>query len=79
MTPLNTLIEAIPLLLNGQVGVVPTDTVYGLAACASNEQAVTRLYALKHRERKPGNRHQLAFRKMGGSRPDSVERCRVPE
>jgi tRNA threonylcarbamoyl adenosine modification protein (Sua5/YciO/YrdC/YwlC family) len=34
--------------------VLPTDTVYGLAASAHDEQAVTRLYELKHRERKPG-------------------------
>lgn len=36
------------------MGVLPTDTIYGLAAMASNKQAVTRLYNLKHREQKPG-------------------------
>ena len=41
-------------LQSGAVGVVPSDTVYGLMACAGNEQAVTRMYALKQRERKPG-------------------------
>ena len=46
--------EAIAILQNGGVGVLPTDTVYGLTACAANEQAVSRLYALKHREHKPG-------------------------
>ncbi len=39
---------------NGAVGVLPTDTVYGLVASATNPAAVKRLYALKHRERKPG-------------------------
>jgi L-threonylcarbamoyladenylate synthase len=41
-------------LQSGAVGVVPSDTVYGLMAAANNEQAVTRMYALKQRERKPG-------------------------
>lgn len=38
----------------GAVGVLPTDTVYGLACQAADEQAVKRLYALKDRENKPG-------------------------
>lgn len=42
------------LLLAGKVGVIPCDTVYGLVARAADEQAVARLYALKHREHKPG-------------------------
>lgn len=42
------------LLLQGAVGVVPTDTIYGLVASAHNPHAVARLYALKDRERKPG-------------------------
>lgn len=46
--------DVIPLIQNGKVGVIPTDTVYGLVALASNEQAVARLYALKEREQKPG-------------------------
>lgn len=46
--------EAAELLASGAVGVIPTDTVYGLAANATNEAAVTRLYKLKSRERKPG-------------------------
>lgn len=36
------------------VGVIPTDTVYGIVARASDRDAVTRLYWLKHREHKPG-------------------------
>lgn len=36
------------------VGVLPTDTVYGLAARAVDQTAVQRLYQLKDREHKPG-------------------------
>jgi len=36
------------------IGVIPTDTVYGIVARAGDQQAVARLYALKHREHKPG-------------------------
>lgn len=42
------------MLSAGCVGVVPCDTVYGLTARAADQAAVERLYALKHRERKPG-------------------------
>jgi tRNA threonylcarbamoyl adenosine modification protein (Sua5/YciO/YrdC/YwlC family) len=41
-------------LRRGAVGIIPSDTIYGLAAAASNPEAVVRLYALKARERKPG-------------------------
>lgn len=44
----------VALLIAGELGVIPTDTIYGLAARASNRQAVEHLYALKRRERKPG-------------------------
>lgn len=46
--------ELIRLIKDGAVGVLPTDTVYGLVCVAANEQAVDRLYALKHRDHKPG-------------------------
>ena len=46
--------ELVVLLRSGAVGVIPTDTVYGLVASAANPEAVRRLYALKHREKKPG-------------------------
>jgi L-threonylcarbamoyladenylate synthase len=42
------------ILRNGAVGVIPTDTVYGVVARASDQDAVTRLYRLKNRESKPG-------------------------
>lgn len=57
MTPaINTLSD--PLLLDllkqGAVGVLPTDTVYGLVCRASDPAACKRLYSLKLRENKPG-------------------------
>lgn len=46
--------QLITAIKNGAVGVMPTDTVYGLVCDARNEAAVARLYALKSREHKPG-------------------------
>ncbi len=46
--------QLVKLLRAGAVGVLPTDTVYGLVCLAADRQAVERLYALKSRERKPG-------------------------
>ena len=43
--------EGISILKGGGVVAFPTDTVYGLGACASNEQAVERVYELKKRPR----------------------------
>ena len=42
------------LIKNGKIGVIPTDTVYGLVACADDESAVQRMYSLKKRDNKPG-------------------------
>jgi len=42
------------LLKPRAVGVLPTDTVYGLVARAADPEAVARLYSLKERENKPG-------------------------
>jgi tRNA threonylcarbamoyl adenosine modification protein (Sua5/YciO/YrdC/YwlC family) len=46
--------ELIALLKNGAVGVIPTDTVYGIVCKAADESSVARLYETKHRENKPG-------------------------
>jgi L-threonylcarbamoyladenylate synthase len=54
MKILSTNDEAIAALNTGGVGVVPTDTVYGLVARAADRDAVAKLYGLKHREHKPG-------------------------
>ncbi len=46
--------EIIERLQAGQVGVLPSDSVYGLMCVASNPKAVKRLYELKQRDGKPG-------------------------
>lgn len=46
--------EVVSLLATGAVGVLATDTVYGLAARAHDKTAVKRLYALKDRDTNPG-------------------------
>ena len=38
----------------GAIGVMPTDTVYGVVARANDKIAVRRLYELKKRDKKPG-------------------------
>lgn len=42
------------LLQPGAIAVIPTDTVYGIVARATDQVAVTRLYKAKGREGKPG-------------------------
>ena len=54
MKQTQTIEEAVERLLRGGVGVMPTDTVYGLVARVADRPAVERLYTLKHREHKPG-------------------------
>ncbi len=53
---LNTLSDSflVDSLQKGSVGVLPTDTVYGLVCRAADEMAVKRLYQMKSRENKPG-------------------------
>lgn len=46
--------KLVSLLQNGSLGVLPTDTVYGLVCSSLNQDAVERLYVLKSREKKPG-------------------------
>ncbi|MES2580812.1 MAG: L-threonylcarbamoyladenylate synthase [Pseudomonadota bacterium] len=41
--------EAVAKLLNGEVVAIPTETVYGLAADATNESALRKIYAIKQR------------------------------
>jgi L-threonylcarbamoyladenylate synthase len=45
----HTLPDAMTALRDGELIIVPTETVYGLAADASNAAAIKRLYALKER------------------------------
>lgn len=46
--------KLVELLQQGAVGVIPTDTIYGVVCRAADETAVKRLYQLKSRENKPG-------------------------
>lgn len=44
-----TLSQACRLLAAGEVVAIPTETVYGLAADATNDQAIAKIYAVKQR------------------------------
>jgi L-threonylcarbamoyladenylate synthase len=46
--------EVAQILIQGGVGIMPTDTLYGIVARAADKAAVARMYALKSREHKPG-------------------------
>lgn len=46
--------QATKQLNQGKVGVIPTDTVYGLCARAGDKSAVQKMYQLKSRGNKPG-------------------------
>jgi L-threonylcarbamoyladenylate synthase len=45
--------NVITLLSNGGVGLLPTDTIYGLSAVALDEKAVGKVHELKSRDNKP--------------------------
>ena len=45
---------AVHLQTNAEIAIIPTDTVYGVAARVGDPEAVARLYKLKHRDKKPG-------------------------
>lgn len=49
MKNLLNLSECAQLLSAGAVGVIPTDTIYGIVCQALNQESVARLYHLKHR------------------------------
>ena len=42
------------MLNNGMIGIIPTDTIYGLVGAASNPDAIHRMYHIKERKRQPG-------------------------
>lgn len=44
----------VEMILDGAVGILPTDTVYGLVAKANLKSAVDRLYQIKPRHLQPG-------------------------
>lgn len=49
-----SLTAAANLLQEGKIGIIPTDTVYGIVASAHNPVAVRRMFEAKPREQKPG-------------------------
>ena len=42
--------DTIPILKQGGVGILPTDTLYGLVGVANSQKAVERIYELKKRQ-----------------------------
>jgi len=44
-------INAIKILRNGGVGVVPTDTLYGLVASVDSKKAIEKIYRIKERDK----------------------------
>ncbi|MBL8121675.1 threonylcarbamoyl-AMP synthase [Candidatus Saccharibacteria bacterium] len=46
--------QLIALLKSGSVGVLPTDTIYGLVCSAQSKKSVARLFTIKQREANPG-------------------------
>lgn len=46
--------EITALLKSGAVGVLPTDTIYGVVASAQFPESIQRLYTVKHRHSRPG-------------------------
>ncbi len=49
---MNELNKIVKCIKNGGVALLPTDTVYGLAACPADEKAVNKIFELKSRPRK---------------------------
>ena len=44
--------EVIKILKNGGIGVMPTDTIYGVVASVWNEKSVEKIFEIKNRDRK---------------------------
>ncbi len=42
--------ELVPILRNGGIAIIPTDTVYGIVCDALNEEAVKKVYSIKKRD-----------------------------
>ena len=42
------------MIINGSVGVLPCDTIYGLVASARNVKAAEKILSIKGRNKKPG-------------------------
>lgn len=46
--------KLISFLHLGRIGILPSDTLYGVVCSASDEESVKRLYTIKNRDKKPG-------------------------
>jgi L-threonylcarbamoyladenylate synthase len=66
-------------LTSGGVGVLPTDTIYGIVTQVNNRESVKRLYRLKSRENKPGTIIASNIQQIIdlGISPRYVEKARV--
>lgn len=66
----------IPPLISGGIGVMPTDTIYGIVGSALNKEAVGKIYELRKRDKKKpmiiliGDMRQATWGKFG-IRPDA--------
>jgi tRNA A37 threonylcarbamoyladenosine synthetase subunit TsaC/SUA5/YrdC len=60
--------EAVEALLQGSVIGLPTETVYGLAADATNECAVAKIFSIKYSQ----VRHKTAFLWLGDRATDDA-------
>lgn len=43
--------NAIKILINGGIGVIPTDTLYGIVGSAFSKKAIERIYKIKNRDK----------------------------
>ncbi len=67
----NTVRRIVALLKDGEVVGIPTDTCYGLAACAKNERAVKQVFKIK--ERAPENPISIFLKSL----PDAQSVARI--
>ena len=56
----------VKLIKAGAIGVIPTDTVYGLVGKAESQIAIERMYALKARKRQPGTTIAATSEQLNG-------------
>ena len=43
--------DLIGQIQNGEIGIIPTDTVYGMVCLAKNQQSVERIYFVRQRDK----------------------------
>jgi L-threonylcarbamoyladenylate synthase len=67
----------VAMIRRGAVGILPTDTLYGVVASAQHPAAATRLYELKRRERKPGTTVAANVEQLEALGIDSQQLARI--